>query len=75
MKVNGKRAILLVNISRAQRALLGAVLLLLFENVVSISPLYSSVLLTLLRDRQHDEEQLCQTIFNQNKLAQLIHLS
>ena len=53
--------------SRSQFALLSAVLLLLFENVASVLPLYSSVLLTLLRDWQHNEERLRQTIFDQNK--------
>ena len=48
--VSGKRAISIIYISRSQFALLSAVLLLLFENVASILPLYSSVLLTLLRD-------------------------
>ena len=54
-------------ISRSQFALLSAVLFLLFENVASILPLYSSVLLTSLRDWQHNEGQLRQTIFNQSK--------
>ena len=65
--MSGKGVISIMYFSRSQFALLSAVLLLLFESVASVLPLYSSVLLTSLRDWQHNEKQLRQTILNQNK--------
>ena len=66
VKVSCKREISIMYFSRSQFSLLSAVLLRLFENFASVLPLYISVLLTLMRDWQYNEEQL-RRIFNQNK--------